>query len=75
MSRARPALPGFGALFCIGLAKALAAPPIDVAELLLPAMRAAAPPTFCPCCLFPVRAPSKDETGCWTWECFEGCNP
>jgi len=77
----RPPRPGFGGLFVAGLgllsslASAESVPPLNDAELLLPAMTAAKPPTLCPCCSFPAIDPVRDDDGCWTWSCFEGCNP
>jgi hypothetical protein len=71
----RPALPGFGALLCLGVAKALAASPRNGAELLLPALFAPEPPDLCPCCCCPAFEASKNERREWTWACVGGCNP
>ncbi len=72
----RPTVPGFGALFVIGVARALAdVPPLAESELLVSSTTAPTAPLWCPCCCFPAVAPSRDERGAWSWTCFGGCNP
>jgi len=74
----RPQAPGFGALLCFGIARALAAddvPELNEAERMLPTLRAPEPPTSCPLCSCPVSGAEKDENGDWTWHCAYGCNP
>lgn len=69
----RPAAPGFGALFCFSVAKALA-PPLNEADLILPVLRLREPPTSCPACGFRATEPRRVD-GEWTWCCLGGCNP
>lgn len=69
----RPAVPGFGALFVLGVAKALARP-LSAAELLAPSTRAPTPPKWCPCCCSAVVEPSRVDGGAWAWSCAGGCN-
>lgn len=72
----RPAVPGFGSLFCFALTRALAEPPpLNQAELLLPTLRASTPPAYCPCCTLPASSAERDASGDWTWNCAGGCNP
>ena len=72
----RPLAPGFGALLCFGIARALAdVPPISSADLFVDALGAPEPPTTCPLCSCPVVGACKDENGDWTWHCAHGCNP
>jgi hypothetical protein len=71
----RSPTPGFGALFCFAVAKALAEPPpLNEAELLLPTLTAPEPPVHCPCCTMAVHGARRVD-GEWTWNCAGGCNP
>jgi hypothetical protein len=69
---ARPTFVGFAFAF----ARAMCEPsPLSSSELLLPTLRAAEPPSVCPCCSLPVAGAVRDPNGDWTWNCFGGCNP
>jgi hypothetical protein len=74
-ARSRPVVPGFGALFVLGVAKALADVPPLTSECVASAIDAPTPPTWCPCCCFPAVGAQRDERGRWSWSCFGGCNP
>lgn len=66
---------GFGALFAVGLARALAETPaldLVIGEAVL---KSPAPPGLCPCCGFAALGPERDPNGDWTWHCVGGCNP
>lgn len=68
--------PGFGAALCFAIARTQFEPgPLNEAESLLPTLRAAEPPSACPCCTFPALGAVRDSNGDWTWNCFGGCNP
>jgi hypothetical protein len=59
--------PGFGAALCFAIARTQFEPgPLNEAELLLPTLRAAEPPTACPCCTFPALCVTPMATGLGT---------